>query len=176
VIVRQPTCIGEVIYLRPDVPGAAAITWPDGRQDTLWRAEGPGNYVAQIDYCGLQWDVEYQLEAQDCACTPIFPSAFTPDGDGHNDGFGPIASPECAYVAFKWSVFNRWGQRIFSAASPYDTWDGRLPDGRQPAPSDAYVWQLHYALNDEGNTLWFVKKAMLRCCDKKRRAFPLLGT
>ncbi len=158
VIVRQPTCIGEVVYLRPDVPGNAAITWPDGRQDTLWRAEGPGNYVAQIDYCGLQWDVEYQLEAQDCACTPIFPSAFTPDGDGHNDGFGPIASPECAYVAFEWSVFNRWGQRIFSAGSPYDTWDGRLFDGRQPAPSGVYVWQLHYALNHEGNTLWFVKK------------------
>ncbi len=154
---QRPTCLGEVVYLRPDAPKGATITWPDGQQDTLWRVEGPGTYTAQVDYCGLQWKVEYHLEAQDCHCKPIYPNAFTPDGDGINDTFGPIDVPECAYRAFEWSVFNRWGQRIFEANSPHSTWDGRLPNG-QVAPSDVYVWQLRYALPNGNDTVWFVQK------------------
>ncbi len=157
VSIQRPTCLGEVVYLRPDAPKGATITWPDGQQDTLWRVEGPGTYTAVVEYCGLQWKVEYRLEAQDCHCKPIYPNAFTPDGDGINDAFGPIDVPECAYRAFEWSVFNRWGQRIFEANSPHSTWDGRLPNG-QVAPSDVYVWQLRYALPNGNDTVWFVQK------------------
>ena len=154
---RRPTCLGEVVYLRPEAPDGAVITWHDGHQDTLFRAEGPGTYTAQVAYCGLEWSVEYVLEARDCACEPIFPTAFTPDGDGVNDTFGPISVPECAYAAFEWAVFSRWGERLFSANSPTDVWNGRRPDG-QAAPSDVYVWQLRYALPNGNERVWFVKK------------------
>ncbi|MCS7037126.1 MAG: gliding motility-associated C-terminal domain-containing protein [Saprospiraceae bacterium] len=154
---RRPTCLGEVVYLRPEAPEGAVITWADGRRDTVFRAEGPGTYSAQIAYCGLNWRVEYSLEARDCACEPIYPTAFTPDGDGVNDAFGPIAVPECAYAAFEWAVFNRWGERLFASSSPADAWNGRRPDG-QAAPSDVYVWQLRYALPNGSERAWFVKK------------------
>ncbi|MCS7037063.1 MAG: gliding motility-associated C-terminal domain-containing protein, partial [Saprospiraceae bacterium] len=87
----------------------------------------------------------------------IYPTAFTPDGDGTNDAFGPIAVPECAYAAFEWAVFNRWGERLFASSSPADAWNGRRPDG-QAAPSDVYVWQLRYALLNGSERVWFVKK------------------
>jgi gliding motility-associated-like protein len=154
---RRPTCLGEVVYLHPEAPDGAVITWHDGHQDTLFRAEGPGTYIAQVAYCGLEWSVEYVLEARDCACEPIFPTAFTPDGDGVNDTFGSIAVPECAYAAFEWAVFSRWGERLFSSSSPTDAWNGRRPDG-QAAPSDVYVWQLRYALPNGAERVWFVKK------------------
>ncbi|MDW8229431.1 MAG: gliding motility-associated C-terminal domain-containing protein, partial [Saprospiraceae bacterium] len=154
---KRPTCLGEVVYLRPEAPEGAVITWADGRRDTVFRAEGPGTYSAQIAYCGLNWRVEYSLEARDCACEPIYPTAFTPDGDGTNDAFGPIAVPECAYAAFEWAVFNRWGERLFASSSPADAWNGRRPDG-QAAPSDVYVWQLRYALLNGSERVWFVKK------------------
>lgn len=157
VCIRRPTCLGEVVYLRPEAPDGAAITWHDGRHDTLFRAEGPGTYIAQIAYCGLRWTVEYRLEAHDCACEPIFSTAFTPDGDGVNDIFSPIAVLECAYAAFEWAVFNRWGERLFTASNPTDAWNGRRPDG-QVAPSDVYVWQLRYALPNGAERVWFVKK------------------
>ncbi len=157
---RQAACIGEVVYLRPDAPKGALIEWDDGRRDTVFRAEGPGLYTAQITYCALQWKVQYQLEPQDCHCRPIYPTAFTPDGDGINDGFAPIAVPECAYRAFEWSVFNRWGQRLFVGNSPTDAWDGRLSGG-QPAPSDVYVWLLRYALPMGDKELWFTEKGEL---------------
>lgn len=155
--IRRPTCLGEVVYLRPEAPDGAIITWHDGHRDTLFRAEGPGTYTAQVAYCGLEWSVEYVLEARDCACEPIFPTAFTPDGDGVNDTFGPIAVPECAYAAFEWAVFSRWGERLFSSSSPTDAWNGRRPDG-QAASSDVYVWQLRYALPNGRERVWFVRK------------------
>ncbi len=154
---RRPTCLGEVVYLRPEAPEGAVITWDDGQQDTLLRAAGPGTYTAKVAYCGLEWLVEYVLEARDCACEPIFPTAFTPDGDGVNDTFSPIAVPECAYAAFEWAVFSRWGERLFGASSPADAWNGRRPDG-QAAPSDVYVWQLRYALPNGNEQVWFVQK------------------
>jgi len=39
----------------------------------------------------------------------LFPNSFTPNSDGHNDGFG-IAGPE--YIKqYKLRIFNRWGRR-----------------------------------------------------------------
>ena len=41
------------------------------------------------------------------------PSAFTPDNDGINDGFGPVLS---GVSEFRWTVFDRWGCRFSSPA------------------------------------------------------------
>ncbi len=52
------------------------------------------------------------------------PNAFSPNGDGFNDiykakdGFQSI-------VSFKATIFNRWGQKIYSWDSPAKGWDGK---------------------------------------------------
>jgi gliding motility-associated-like protein len=52
------------------------------------------------------------------------PNAFTPNGDGKNDCFG-IA--RWGYVSnLKFSIFNRWGDLVFSTTNPNDCWDGRV--------------------------------------------------
>lgn len=64
------------------------------------------------------------------------PTAFTPNGDGHNDVLKviPYGIRRLRYFA----VFNRWGQRIFYTENPSQGWDGTL-DSR-PQPSGPYVW------------------------------------
>ncbi len=64
------------------------------------------------------------------------PNAFSPNGDGYNDIYN--AKPEFqSIVSFKATIFNRWGQAIYSWTNPdreQDGWDGtwngnRVHDG-----------------------------------------------
>lgn len=54
------------------------------------------------------------------------PNAFSPNGDGYNDIYN--AKPEFqSIVSFKATIFNRWGQKIYSWTNPdreKDGWDG----------------------------------------------------
>jgi gliding motility-associated-like protein len=68
------------------------------------------------------------------------PNAFTPNGDGRNDIFGVPPSLQLTVINF--SVYNRWGERVFSASGSTQGWDGRL--NNQPQPAGVYVWQLQY--------------------------------
>jgi gliding motility-associated-like protein len=68
------------------------------------------------------------------------PNAFTPNGDGRNDVFRIPAFLQINLVNF--SVYNRWGERIFSTANNAEGWDGTLNGRFQPA--GAYVWRVEY--------------------------------
>ncbi len=67
------------------------------------------------------------------------PNAFTPNGDGRNDIFGVPPSLQITVINF--SIYNRWGERVFSAAGSQG-WDGQL--NNHPQPAGAYVWKLEY--------------------------------
>jgi gliding motility-associated-like protein len=77
--------------------------------------------------------------------TPLgIPSAFTPNGDGHNDIFYVLGGPTNSEVE-DFEVFNRWGQIVFQThnATPGDPsggWNGYIHG--QPAAVDTYVYQV----------------------------------
>lgn len=64
------------------------------------------------------------------------PNAFSPNGDGYNDVYNAKPGFQ-SIVSFRATIFNRWGQRIFSWTNPnreQDGWDGtwhgqRVKDG-----------------------------------------------
>ena len=68
------------------------------------------------------------------------PGAFTPNRDGHNDVFRIPTSVSVQLINF--TVYNRWGQRVFMTADPSQGWDGTM-DGKQ-APAGPYVWVVEY--------------------------------
>jgi gliding motility-associated-like protein len=70
----------------------------------------------------------------------FMPNAFTPDGDGRNDVFR--VPPSIPVAIRRFSVYNRWGGLVFSAANTGAGWDGRLDGKLQPA--GAYVWVVEY--------------------------------
>lgn len=67
----------------------------------------------------------------------VVPNAFTPNGDGHNDCFG-IQRWEAVKVE-ELSIFNRYGQRVFTTNNPAECWDGTSQGKAQPAGGYAYV-------------------------------------
>ena len=69
------------------------------------------------------------------------PSAFTPNGDGVNDEYGPAVNGTDQYInSYNFSVFNRWGEEIFSTSVIGETWDGTFK-GIEVKP-DAYNYRV----------------------------------
>ncbi len=66
------------------------------------------------------------------------PTAFTPNNDGLNDLLRP--DYKGIKVLHNFSVYNRWGQSLFSTKTITDGWDGNFNGVKQP--SEAYVWIL----------------------------------
>ncbi|MBN1598331.1 MAG: gliding motility-associated C-terminal domain-containing protein [Bacteroidales bacterium] len=71
-------------------------------------------------------------------------NAFTPGGSENND-FGPTMDflPD----NYEFSVFNRWGNRVFRTGDPLERWNGEYQN--KPAAMGVYRWQIKYT--DAGN-------------------------
>lgn len=66
----------------------------------------------------------------------FIPNAFTPNGDGNNDIFRPIAIGMKSMDLFQ--VYNRWGQMLYSGTGNGAGWDGTFGGKGQEAAT--YVW------------------------------------
>lgn len=65
-----------------------------------------------------------------------FPNAFTPDGDGLNELFGPLGH----YIEeFEMTIFDRWGEVIFNTKDVNVLWDGKV-NGSDDAMTGVYVY------------------------------------
>lgn len=67
------------------------------------------------------------------------PTAFTPNGDGLNDWFGPIGKVPDEYLL---QVFDRNGSLFFKSSSTYSRWDGKVNGTVQP--NGIYVYLIQY--------------------------------
>jgi len=64
------------------------------------------------------------------------PTAFSPNGDGHNDLLDIFLIG--IYKFKRFMVFNRWGQLLYETTDPRQLWDGRFKGKMQPV--ETYVW------------------------------------
>ncbi len=139
--------VGQPLYLQGS--GGVTCTWspPTGLSSTT--------IYNPIGVYGLNVDsVRYKLVVRDGAGCPdsafvtvrvfkvkptIFvPTAFTPNGDGLNDTVFPIS------VGIKkinyFSIYNRWGERVFTTTQDRHGWDGTIAGKLQS--SAVFVWMV----------------------------------
>ncbi|OQP59962.1 hypothetical protein A3860_35560 [Niastella vici] len=64
------------------------------------------------------------------------PNAFTPNGDGLNDCLGLKSWGGATIEEF--SIFSRWGERVFTTNKPGVCWDGRFRG--EPLPAGGYTY------------------------------------
>ncbi len=102
-----------------------------------------GVYTLQVtDANGCKGIDSIRVIDSACAEYLYLPNAFTPNGDGFND----VLKPGFAGLATQYSftVYNRWGQKVFASNNPADGWDGTISG--QPQPAGVYVWFCQYQL------------------------------
>jgi gliding motility-associated-like protein len=72
----------------------------------------------------------------------FIPNAFTPTGDGLNEGFGPIGVGIRSQAGdYRMQIYSRWGELIFESRKIEDLWYG-LNDKDELLPNGVYVYQI----------------------------------
>jgi gliding motility-associated-like protein len=67
------------------------------------------------------------------------PNAFSPNGDGLNDEFKVEGS---AIKDISYSIYNRWGERIFQSTAEEPYWNGRFNNHGDKVPIGIYLYIL----------------------------------
>lgn len=155
VTVEEPTAVITVENLGQDdwhlraatVPAALTHVWNMG-DGTRYRQEHVFHSYMDLEE---HWVLLRTVTANGCAATDsvllkppahvYFPNAFTPDGDGMNDRFGPVGH---SIDALEITIFDRWGEAVFSSDSTDDLWDGRV-NGGPIANTGVYIYKYRVA-------------------------------
>ncbi len=66
------------------------------------------------------------------------PNAFTPDHDGLNDVWLPVALGVSDY---RLNIYNRWGELVWQTYSQNEPWLGQVGDGMHFAPDGLYYYE-----------------------------------
>ena len=133
---------GDILPLDATFPNADYL-WQDGFTGAIYNAADSGWYWVEVTtHCGLATDsifIDYLLDLQ---CFVTVPNAFTPNGDGKNDTFKPVLNCDASF--YELSIFNQWGQMVFSTDNQEESWDGG--NDKSQHPPGVYVWQLGYKI------------------------------
>jgi gliding motility-associated-like protein len=93
-----------------------------------------------VDEHGCTDTAEVTYKVQPLNYGVFMPNAFSPNGDGLNDKFGPRFYMKRAYTIKIFKIFNRWGQAVYTAANTLNgEWDGTKNDG-SPADIGNYTY------------------------------------
>lgn len=156
-------CPGEPVIMRGFPVSRRPVThfWDfgDGTQSTDAQ---PGSHIYPVRTNQQTYSIKYTIE-NDLGCISTaekritvlmtcridVPNAFTPNGDGLNDFFGPANALKASQLTFR--VFNRWGNLLYETDNWLQPWDGRYRLTNQPPGT--YVWYLSYNERDGGKRI-----------------------
>lgn len=128
---------GRTLVLTPG-PGFLTYVWQDGSTTPYMTVTREGMYAVRVtNSCGSD---ATQMRVIACSAELFVPSAFTPNGDGKNDVFRIINYHGQQLLRF--SIYNRWGQEIFTTNNPLMGWDGCINGTMQDI--GAYVYLIRY--------------------------------
>jgi gliding motility-associated-like protein len=132
-------CFGESLRFDLSFPGTSYL-WQDGSTGPRYEIREAGLYHVLVDNGCQTFRDSVAAGYVDCSAAVHLASAFTPNGDGVNETFGPAYNGQI--TEFELRIFNRWGQEVFASRSPDAAWDGSFQGGACPA--GVYVWQMYY--------------------------------
>lgn len=156
---RKPTCgleDGQIIISAAGTGGYSySLDAREYQRDSSFSqlAQGKFNVTVKDDYgCVVGQNVD--LES---ACSQSFslPSAFTPNKDGINDGWGIFFSGGSLEVE-EITLYNRWGEVIFhnkpgSITSGYTLWDGHYKGN---SARGVFTYQIRILLTEGGSHVY----------------------
>jgi gliding motility-associated-like protein len=114
--------------------------WFDNEVSKTKRVNKSGTYWASIvddNGCEIKDSVNIRLGVKS-----FTPNTFTPNDDGINDCFKPFFAAESEITSYRFSVFDRWGNHVYTTTNMVDCWDG-MNRGKECAQGTyVYFWEI----------------------------------
>lgn len=136
-------CVGDrqqtELRVVPQSPGQIIRWTTGGESTTAITVSSVGTYSVVVT--GTNGCVARDAARVVDLCEPRLqaPNAFSPNGDGNNDKFGPLY----AYTTdLEVRIYNRWGEVIFASTPDKPDWDGTYRG--EPAQTMLYPYVISY--------------------------------
>jgi len=143
-------CTGTGFDIDVSVPDGS-YEWEDGSIFPRRHIDAAGAYRVKVQVGDCSLEDSKLVQVEECDCRLQMPTAFSPNGDGHNDRLLPVRTAGCDLTHYSMSVYNRFGQRVFSSSRPDQGWDGRYRG--KPADVGTYMYYIEYSFrNSSGGT------------------------
>lgn len=160
------TANASVIVIPNPIAGAYSTVTILAGQSTTLGALGGGSYlwsdgsttstitvapIATTQYCVM---VSNSFGCSDTACVTVFvepidcsfssvgeffiPNAFSPNGDQENDILQLLYGNYSCIKTYKFIIYNRWGEQVFTTEDPKGAWDGWMKEKTENSSIFAY--------------------------------------
>jgi gliding motility-associated-like protein len=145
----RPEVITERLYelCEPDFVATTTIPyktylWSDGSTSPAFHIRSYGMYALTVSDSNNCTNTVTVQVARKCIPSVYVPNVFSPNNDGINDRIIPSYN---YIVKTHFTIYNRWGQMVFSTDNTEQSWDGQTVAGS----ADAGVY--YYVLKCTGN-------------------------
>jgi len=135
-------CEKDTLILAPALKGVT-YQW-NGNSDATIRIFRQGVYdITAFNANGCSRKFTVHVRSQNC--NVYMPNAFTPNGDSKNDLF---RIPETVKINLnKFSIFDRWGNKVFNTTDRSSGWDGNFKGA--PSPPGVYIYLIEGIANNK---------------------------
>lgn len=99
--------------------------------------------LTMTDTTGCTDTLTQRIQVQHQFPTFFIPNAFTPNGDGKNDSFGPRIT-ERNLQDYSFLIFDRLGSVVFETSNPDLDWDGTDTNNGGECAQGVYVYVIKY--------------------------------
>jgi gliding motility-associated-like protein len=125
----------------------ASYLWQDGSVARTFTASAIGKYWVQVTNANgcVSSDTAEIIRYKNCYNSIDFPNAFTPNNDRRHETYKPVVRGNI--TSYKFTIFNRWGQRVFETAQINYAWDGTIAG--KPQDTGTFVWICEYQFAGE---------------------------
>lgn len=119
----------------------SSYLWSDGSTRSSIKISEGGRYsVVVTDANGCTAASQIKI-VNDCEFFVWIPNAFSPNGDGINDGFGPVLSG-VSEENYCFVIYNRWGEKVFETNRIHEKWDGKYLNTNEIRYNNVFVYHL----------------------------------
>lgn len=131
--------IGRISYTAQN--SWSTINWFFTTQEDTYSIILGGGCDMNVGPVYIFWD-NFQLNRADDEIIYYVPNTFTPNGDEHNNIFNPVFV--CGYdpLEYRFDIYNRWGEVVFTSMDVKTGWDGTYQG--LPAKEGTFGWKLEY--------------------------------
>jgi gliding motility-associated-like protein len=136
-------CPGDQITLNAEQTFIAHYEWSTGQNESTIVVTTPGFYTVNVFALCNSVTGHVEVAAfDDCrdGYDIYFPNVFSPNGDLVNDVFTLSASSDIQLTDIKGSIYDRWGNMVYSSNVIPFAWDGRF--GGEVVMAGVYVYHV----------------------------------